>query len=48
MTRPALSFGSSSEGPRIAEAVQVVLEVEPWIQGIFGPAQLTQGRAGGQ
>jgi len=44
MTRPALFVGSSSEGLRIAEAVQVVLdpvcEVELWTQGIFG---LTQG-----
>lgn len=44
MTRPALFVGSSSEGLRIAEAVQVVLdpvcEVELWTQGIFG---LTHG-----
>lgn len=44
MTRPALFVGSSSEGLRIAEAVQVVLdpvcEVELWTQGVFG---LTQG-----
>ncbi|MFI1303214.1 TIR domain-containing protein [Streptomyces sioyaensis] len=44
MNRPALFVGSSSEGLRIAEAVQVVLddvcEVELWTQGIFG---LTQG-----
>src|ERR1700689_4099917 len=44
MARPALFGGSSSEGLRIAEAVQVVLdpicEVELWTQGIFG---LTQG-----
>jgi CAP12/Pycsar effector protein, TIR domain len=44
MSRPALFVGSSSEGQRIAEAVQVVLdpdcEVELWTQGIFG---LTQG-----
>lgn len=44
MIRPALFVGSSSEGLRIAEAVQVVLdpvcEVELWTQGIFG---LTQG-----
>jgi hypothetical protein len=40
MARPALFVGSSSEGLRIAEAVQVVLdpvcEVELWTQGIFG------------
>ncbi|MEW2402969.1 nucleotide-binding protein [Streptomyces sp. NPDC046862] len=44
MIRPALFIGSSSEGLRIAEAAQVVLdkvcEVELWTQGIFG---LTQG-----
>ena len=44
MSRPALFVGSSSEGQRVAEAVQVVLdpvcEVELWTQGIFG---LTQG-----
>lgn len=44
MSRPALFVGSSSEGQRIAEAVQVLLdpvcEVELWTQGIFG---LTQG-----
>lgn len=44
MNRPALFVGSSSEGLRIAEGVQVVLdpvcEVELWTQGIFG---LTQG-----
>jgi hypothetical protein len=44
MTRPALFIGSSSEGLRIAEAVQFVLdpvcEVETWTQGIFG---LNQG-----
>ncbi|MFI6689651.1 TIR domain-containing protein [Streptomyces sp. NPDC050485] len=44
MPRPALFAGSSSEGLRIAEAVQVVLdpvcEVELWTQGDFG---LTQG-----
>ena len=44
MTRPALFVGSSSEGLRIAEAAQIVLdeacEVELWTQGIFG---LTQG-----
>ncbi|MER5375985.1 TIR domain-containing protein [Streptomyces sp. NPDC002553] len=44
MIRPALFVGSSSEGIRIAEAAQVVLdevcEVELWTQGIFG---LTQG-----
>ncbi|MFD8726158.1 TIR domain-containing protein [Streptomyces sp. NPDC059629] len=44
MIRPALFVGSSSEGLRIAEAAQVVLdevcEVELWTQGIFG---LTQG-----
>ena len=40
MARPALFVGSSSEGLRIAEAIQVVLdpvcEVELWAQGIFG------------
>jgi hypothetical protein len=44
MVRPALFIGSSSEGLRIAEAVQVILdsvcEVELWTQGAFG---LTQG-----
>lgn len=44
MSRPKLFVGSSSEGRRIAEAVQVGLdedcEVELWTQGIFG---LTQG-----
>jgi hypothetical protein len=44
MIRPALFVGSSSEGLRIAEAVQVALdeacEVELWTQGIFG---LTHG-----
>ena len=44
MYRPALFVGSSSEGQRIAEEVQVLLdpvcEVELWTQGIFG---LTQG-----
>lgn len=44
MSRPALFVGSSSEGQRIAGAVQVVLdpvcEVELWTQGVFG---LTQG-----
>ncbi|MFD8542545.1 TIR domain-containing protein [Streptomyces sp. NPDC059649] len=44
MARPSLFVGSSSEGLRIAEAVQVVLddvcEVELWTQGSFG---LTQG-----
>lgn len=42
--RPSLFVGSSSEGLRIAEAVQVVLdpvcEVELWNQGMYG---LTQG-----
>jgi CAP12/Pycsar effector protein, TIR domain len=45
MGRPALFVGSSSEGLRIAEAVQVVLdpvcEVELWTQGIFGLMQGT-------
>jgi predicted nucleotide-binding protein with TIR-like domain len=45
MTRPALFVGSSSEGLRIAEAVQVnldeVCEVELWTQGIFGLSQGT-------
>jgi hypothetical protein len=44
MARPALFVGSSSEGLRIAQAVQVCLEpvseVELWTQGIFG---LTEG-----
>ncbi|MET7534562.1 TIR domain-containing protein [Streptomyces goshikiensis] len=44
MPRPALFVGSSSEGLRIAEAAQVLLddvcEVELWTQGVFG---LTQG-----
>src|ERR1700685_3297181 len=44
MYRLALFVGSSSEGQRIAEAVQVLLdpvcEVELWTQGAFG---LTQG-----
>src|SRR5262249_11840697 len=44
MSRPALFVGSSSEGLRIAQAVQVQLdaacEVELWDQGVFG---LTQG-----
>lgn len=44
MTRPSLFVGSSSEGLRVAQAVQVVLdsvcEVELWTQGVFG---LTQG-----
>jgi CAP12/Pycsar effector protein, TIR domain len=44
MVRPSLFVGSSSEGLRIAEAIQVVLdpvcEVELWTQGTFG---LTQG-----
>lgn len=44
MSRPALFVGSSSEGRRIAEAVQVNLnpfcEPELWSQGIFC---LTQG-----
>jgi hypothetical protein len=42
--RPALFVGSSSEGQRIAEEIQVLLdpvcEVELWTQGMFG---LTQG-----
>lgn len=45
MSRPALFIGSSSEGLRIAEAVQVVLdpvcEVELWTQGSFGLMQGT-------
>jgi predicted nucleotide-binding protein len=44
MTRPALFVGSSSEGLRIAKAIQVCLdpvcEVELWTQGTFG---LTRG-----
>lgn len=44
MLRPALFVGSSSEGQRIAETIQVLLdpvcEVELWTQGVFG---LTQG-----
>src|SRR5262245_65842184 len=42
--RPSVFVGSSSEGLRIAQAVQVLLdqacEVEVWSQGVFG---LTQG-----
>lgn len=42
--RPSVFVGSSSEGLRIAQAVQVLLdqvcEVEIWSQGVFG---LTQG-----
>ena len=45
MSRPALFVGSSTEGLRIAEAVQVVLdetcEVELWTQGVFGLGQGT-------
>ncbi len=45
MIRPALFVGSSSEGLRIAEAVQVgldqVCEVELWTQGTFGLMQGT-------
>ena len=45
MTRPALFVGSSHEGLRIAEAVQVnldeICEVELWSQGIFGLSQGT-------
>ncbi len=41
--RPRVFVGSSSEGQRIAQAVQVLLdqpcEVELWSQGIFGPGQ---------
>jgi hypothetical protein len=44
VNRPALFVGSSSEGQRVAEELQVLLdpvcEVELWTQGIFG---LTQG-----
>ena len=44
MSRPALFVGSSSEGLRIAETVQVLLdevcEVQLWTQGTFG---LTRG-----
>lgn len=44
MPRPSLFVGSSSEGRRVAEAVQLgldpVCEVELWTQGIF---RLTQG-----
>ena len=45
MSRPALFVGSSTEGLRIAEAVQMVLdescEVELWTQGVFGLGQGT-------
>ncbi|MGH3934432.1 MAG: TIR domain-containing protein [Pseudonocardiaceae bacterium] len=45
MSRPALFVGSSSEGLRIAQAVQVCLdsvcEVELWTQGVFGLMQGT-------
>lgn len=45
MSRPALFVGSSTEGLRIAEAIQVVLdetcEVELWTQGVFGLSQGT-------
>ncbi len=45
MSRPALFVGSSTEGLRIAEAIQVVLdetcEVELWTQGVFGLGQGT-------
>ncbi len=44
MSRPAVFVGSSSEGLRIAQEVQICLdsvcEVELWTQGVFG---LTQG-----
>lgn len=44
MSRPALFVGSSSEGLRIAQTVQVLLdpvcEVNLWTQGVYG---LTQG-----
>lgn len=44
MSRPSVFVGSSSEGLKIAKAVQVLLdqtcEVELWTQGVFG---LTQG-----
>jgi hypothetical protein len=44
MKRPAVFVGSSSEGLKIAHAIQLRLdqdcEVEPWNQGVFG---LTQG-----
>jgi predicted nucleotide-binding protein len=40
MSRPALFVGSSAEGLRIAQAVQVLLEdaceVTLWTQGVFG------------
>jgi len=43
MLRPSLFVGSSSEGLRIAQAVQVLLdpvcEVELWTQGVFGLMQ---------
>jgi hypothetical protein len=45
MSRPALFVGSSTEGLRVAEAVQVGLdetcEVELWTQGVFGLGQGT-------
>jgi len=45
MSRPALFVGSSSEGLRIAQAVQVCLdsvcEVKLWTQGVFGLMQGT-------
>src|SRR5690242_18647446 len=45
MSRPGLFVGSSTEGLRIAQAVQIVLdescEVELWTQGVFGLGQGT-------
>jgi hypothetical protein len=45
MTRPSVFIGSSSEGLKIAKAVQVLLdsacEVELWTQGVFGLSQGT-------
>jgi hypothetical protein len=45
MTRPSVFVGSSSEGLKIAKAVQVLLdptcEVELWTQGVFGLSQGT-------
>lgn len=43
MSRPAVFIGSSSEGIRIAQSVQVLLDpicqVEVWSQGVFGLSQ---------